>query len=800
MWNVGLNRLQNRRNDGLATALSAVAMAGMLALAGCTNTLDDLKRRAINESNLEPGPDASPTASIVYKISDVKIVAPSGSTSGGTSGGNVKYKTEIYLNAATSAGPITESCQLSSNGSTTTKNCSCIFTWSEIPESSSSSVAIKRKVATPVTNLNNGYVVECEAPLVYHKEIPNGTSINISIARTGVSTTGDEEFEVPAFKYEKIATVTGSFPYTDEFGTVFDNVHRYACYQQFKRGMDIKNKRHPWMNPDTQEVKDIISATEFCMAKFGSDDSAGSPECPDPLLKQNSAQSYYFNLYVPASRVGETNGWNSGYICPGVNEPISGDPSYENKGNLYPWDTSFSLAVKPNRDFKVPVDAFMTLSNGTSAPATCSGKPSAGADRTDTILQGCLGFATKPNADGTCPTIKDKSNKIRATYRLRRFIAVYPPLFDTNGGMISAPQATDTIYVLDRPVTSSDPSKPYTMYGPKPCPFAYFDHRGVTRRASDILVDYYLANDSTGLLLGLPSYRATNDSSWSGVNIDGIRLPNADSYAQKSCSTAMPIFRSDTGFWTITTLHKDNPVSKYQEVFVRPTQPWTPHYEEDLNFKACAPTSYPKIFDPPLHFAKTTDNNVAWCAEAYPSQNQNIHKIDLRPTGSTTKYLGYVRPFTSHVRKATAGPVKCTATPLSTINSTNYPAYDPALGGQNAYARHRAENTGLNRDASDAPVGDDITCDRTVSETNNNWGKFPLLAPATAVEEALKNDKSFRCTITYDGGGSKAGKSTPKEGCCGPNVYVWTGATPPEAYRKTSAHLEPDTPCRQPAY
>jgi hypothetical protein len=177
--------------------------------------------------------------------------------------------------------------------------------------------------------------------------------------------------------------------------------------------------------------------------------------------------------------------------------------------------------------------------------------------------------------------------------------------------------------------------------------------------------------------------------------------------------------------------------------YVRPGKSWAPHYEEDTGFQACAPQSNP-LRDPPLHFAYN-GNNMAWCAEVYPSQNDNSNKL----SGATI--------YTSHkVHNVTPG-TDCASTTIT------------------------------------GHAANDKTCDRTVVNPANGitWPKFPLLAPESDVTTALQSDASFGCTMTHDAGGATTKVnssdfslgSTPSQGCC-------ANASPQNLAGK-SAHLEP---------
>lgn len=732
-------------------------------------------------------PSTSTTAqsAVVYKITSVSIAATNGSATD-------PYTTQVYFEA--SGNPITNSC------TSTTTSCSCRFSWKEINTTTGSSVAIPRTATTPLKSVQSNRVT-CAAPSIYQAEVADGTAIKVTVI-PGSSTTGT--FTIADYSFTKQATSVATGSFQDAEGRAFDNVMRYSCYEQFKRGMAVESRRRTEgqiSNTTTGEVANFISASSFCIAKASTAGAPSDAGCAGLPGAENSAQSYYYNLYIRSTN-STINLSNKRYICPKVAEPLvkTGEP-------YWPLDSNFAVALSRSADFNVGVEAFSKVGTGDSPDSVSQGCDgvSAGSATSDSFVRSCLGFAAKPNAGGTCPYFKDANGGTRLTYRLRRYIALYPPIFDSDGLMIPAqPQGSDTIYVLDRPVsfTGADVHQPYTMRGPKPCPFAYFDHKGVT------------ATDPAGGPYGgvMPQYRSTNDNAWNRTNVDGIQFPNVD-IQNRSCSAAIPLLNADKTIWSIGTVNALNPTM--HRLYVRPVRPWAPHYEEDTDFQACAPLASP-FRDPPLHFSKDpATGNVSWCAEAYPSQNPLVASLDVRKDTSSD-YPGAVLPFTSHVSSNTTAP-KCVAT-LPTIPTTHYPTAGAAYhlrtwqwnqsyaGSNSATAPTSCANSGNGDQTWNATTrvctrNADLTCDRTVQSAGELWAKFPLLAPAPDVERALAADTTYGCTITYDNGGGKAGKATPKEGCCGTSVNVWTGVTGTD-YKilNRSAHLEPGTPCYTPAY
>lgn len=783
-----------------------VVLAGALtALSGCTNTRieDYAARYRTPSSNPSSSPSGTP-AEDTYRISNVIVEAPSGGATSGT------FTTTVFLDKDRSTGPITDSCNLATNSAVTSKPCFCEFSWYQINTTGTTTTNVPRIVRTALSNVNP-YAVVCNAPSVYSNttEMPEGTTLKVRIV-VSPNAPNPSSFETNLYSYLKQGTVAaGSFQ--DEEGRAFDNVYRYACYEQFRRGMSLTNKIFRTTDPNTGKTADIRIASQFCVGKANSEGGgSGSTDsdCDNPGV-DNSAQAYYYNLFIRNTDKGGINAGNARYKCPKVKETLAAISNPNAGNNYWPMDTSFALSHSPNEKFNIGVEAFSRTSqpgDQSTANSRCfsTGNGDDDDDSTSsnaTLVRSCIGYAAKPAKDGSCPVLRDRDGRTRQTFRLRRFIAIYPPVYDTDGKMIDGlAQATDTIYVLDRPVRASIAAdeKPYTMHGPKPCPFAFFDHKGVgTSHAA------YPANPP--YTYGMPSYIATNNSKWSGKNVDAIQFPNYDKPGE-ACGAAIPVIDSDKTMFGIATVHSQNPNASFQRIYVRPMNTWAPHYEEDTDFLACAPQADPLV-DPPLHFKRdSVTGNVGYCAEVYPSQNQNLAHLDIKSAGL---FVGRVVPYTSHVVKNSTSAL-CTATQISDFPS-GYPA-----GG---HARHLSVLTPGAPTAdsfSNSPISPscvsvggtvagatcnvygDRTCDRTVMSGTEQWTKFPLLAPPADVESALASDSSYACTITYDAGNGKTGKYTPSGGCCGTAVKVRTAiTTDPD-----TAHLEPraSTACQSPDY
>ncbi len=835
---------QSNRSS-LPRLLLAALVLGAFSTA-CTNGFDSLSLNISADPTSTPD-DTSGTSSSSAKdfaISSVNITAAS-------SGGANAFTTQIYFDTSRSTQALNDVCNTNTSNPQASRPCRCEFTWSEVNDSTGSSSPISRTVTT-VINTPQAASVTCPAPSVYSTEILDGTTIKIKL----VPASGNPlSFTMNAYRYVKRSTAaTGAF--RDVNGNIFDNVLRYSCFEARQRGMDVRSRRRMVSNPSTGEQIPIIFGSRFCVTK-ASDDGSASDEC-EAAPPQVSAQSYYYNLYIPDSRRGEINPQNNSYVCPNVAETLRGGSGSGVQPDYWPLDQNFALSVVRTTDFKVGVVARSKIAGGDtgSVNSSCdtgttstSSSSSTTSPATDGMINKCLGFAMKPSSDGTCSAIQLADGTIRPTFRLRKFVALYPPIFDSDGHLIEEPQRTDQIYVLDRPINAAgvDPRKPYTMRGPKPCPFAYFDHRGVT---SELVDADYVDSSNPADRRRRPGYVATNNPLWNGKNVDGIQFPNIDirtgspsSIAPNACSAVLPKLNWTTQNFSLVTPHiSQNPI--YKEVHIRPAQAWSPHYEEDTSFEACSPQSTPFI-DPPLHFSRDpSSGNISWCAESYPSQNPDIQNIDRGLNPSTPQLPGLVLNFTSHVAKNSASN-SCTRTQIDMTKVTSPVNRYPALPDTTAACPSTAAEGGMIAGVAWHPAGmstewtdlfsagtactsggtqgpsgcvgcsanrcyycADQTCDRTVvnqiPHIAAELSRYPLLARSKPIEDALAADSTYGCIVTFDGGGGKTGKATPSKGCCGATVRMDTGISgvtgTGERFFNRSSHLEPDVPCQIPSY
>jgi hypothetical protein len=784
----------------IRTSFKSVLLTSSLALiawaaSGCfENNLNSSFTSAVSSTN---GSTLTQTnTQNVLVISNVGIVAS------GTSG---TYTTSVYFNPTTSTAQVSTYCSSQSSTTSTSGNvCVCNFAWTENNTTSGTTVAIQHQVQTTALNIQND-LVTCNAPSTY-ANILNGTVIAVSVLpASGNSNT----FPMSAYSYTKTDTVGGS-DFQDAQGDSFQDILRYSCYDTYQRGMSVASQLD-LITQSTGATAIAPLANLFCVQTQSGNPS--STQCSGQNASMdNSSQSYYYNLYIRDSEQGDINISNSSYYCPTVLETLNGNGTVGTQNLPWPLDRTFALSLGATTTFNVGVTAFTEVSDGSSDPtssgsscgtsvsaspsptATSSGTSSSGS----TLVSGCLGFAASPNSDGTCPTFRDANNQIHPTYRLRKYFTVYPTIYDANGLPLSQAQSSDTIYVLDRPVTPpSGVTASYTMAGPKPCPWAYYDRAGVNGVTSPFYpeTNYHI-----------PGYWATNNANWNGKNVDGAHFPNVDNAL--SCSAVIPVPNTSKTAMSYSTVNAVNPI--FSEVYIRPVTPWAPHYVEDTSFQACAPQSS-KIQDPPLHFAKDSNGNVGWCAEIYPSQNPNISTLDPYngalqsidanpytsgiPSGDT--YAGLVAPYTSHVVKNASSPA-CSYSALTLPSGYLSSIVSSGTCGTGTGTGLAAHPSNYVVDSLAGTKGcAQNTCDRTASLVTGAWGKFPLLAPAADVENAISNDISnYGCLITYDNNSGKTGVASPSGGCCAtPSTVLTTGTS-----GASTAHLEPTVSCVTPKY
>lgn len=599
----------------------------------------------------------------------------------------------------------------------TTTSCQCEYRWDQ---AGAGQVTTTRQVFTAVSQVMP-FTIECDVPDVYKTEIGDTTVVNFRIVPTS---SGIASFSVAYFAFSK-AKLPQNGAFSDYQGHPFDNVFRYSCYENFRRGTNILNYLQSGTLSSGNGSVTVMSASRFCYAK-GDASNGISQICDGNGAQDNqtySAQSYYYNLYIRGSEIGGINTSNSRYMCPTVLDVKT------NTNKYYPLDSNFALAMTQSADYSIGVEASSRL-GGTGDPltsgSTCSGGKSTATNNDSSILSSCLGFALRTNKDGSCPKMQAANGAMVQTYRLRRFVVMYPTQFNTNGAMVSnLPPAMDTVYALDRPVGVPDSNGVTdTMMGPKPCPFAYYDN-GVTGT---------VYNKSTGSTIG---YLGTNNSAWNGKNIDGTHFPDQDK--TNSCSTAMPLIGPDRNNLMLTfgTVNASNPNPKLKRIYVRPQNAWSPHYEEDTDFLACAPVSS-QFKDPPIHISNT-GTDFAYCAEAYPTHRENMP----------------IEQATSHIR--------------SSVGFNDYCAQGQPCNHTVSYAGYQA-----------LP-----------------WKNFSLLAPQADVTSALQKNPSYVCKITSDRRATPTNPArlglSPQGGCCYNASSTKTGL-------QYDFHLEDDIACGTPTY
>lgn len=461
------------------TATLTFAALALLAFEGCTNA-----RRKSPNSSASRVLVTSPLVEGVFTITTLSV--PSGSS-------------QIQVNFSSAAGQPSllnfcsgDSEPIEGGSPGETRACACAFSWNEINTNNGTAIAYTRTAYSDVVPPVQAYRGVCNLPLAWSGgEIAEGTRVMVKIVPGAGNPVG---MTMDAKEIRK-GNELEQFDFTDSEGRGFVNVHRYSCLQKPASVGLIRSKvptnavasiqpslystNAVWQQAPSFQIR-ASSATDFCVG--GRDPNNPNGACPQGTASRDvGAQSFYFSMYLPSTNLGRISYEHipGGVYCPQVRETLR-TPSV---ASAWPLDTHFALAKSKSPEFSIPIEtrAVIRTADPNTAPTACVGTAPNGSS---IISNQCLGWAAKPNSDGTCNAFRDQSGTLRQTYRLRRYIARMPDRFNETGKVVRRVNF-DEIYVLDRPLDGSpDPLKPYTMAGPKPCPFAYYDHAGVTGEAS----------------------------------------------------------------------------------------------------------------------------------------------------------------------------------------------------------------------------------------------------------------------------------------------------------------------------
>jgi hypothetical protein len=751
----------------------------------------------------------------------------------------------------------------------TTKVCNCTFTWNEINTTGGTSTTISRKKLVTPVSIQAG-TIKCDdtSSTLFWDEIPATTAITVNIEGDANNTSGLYVKPIIYTKGTSSTTATGDFE--DSALNVFRNIFRYSCYSKRYTSAGILNNSQSvsvTVGSNTSSTN-VPMASMFCT---GASAPSGTPfpgaatatvaTCTANPTSTYSAQSYYRNLYIPSANLSVINSTNADYDCPKVTESLLYSAGQTNAnitaGKYWPLDTSFALSVAQTTDYSVGVRAASMLykagdpnSDPSITPSFCKdelspNKPNRLAEKA--IYTACMGYAKKPNADGTCGTITDSNGKTRPLTRLRRFRVVYPSSFQQNGIVDTGSPEADEVYVADRLVVDSNGIPTGAMiYGPKPCNFAWFDHEGVVNRnlPTSITPSYNtslpsvwqtIAGVPTPVSNPQPGYVATSNYkytapvasfgagvSWS-VNPDGLIFPNVDRAGvfngnpNLSCSAALPVVNQPLGGTLTMNLATTN-VSRLdyltrgsrkiylEEVHIQPVDPWTPNYVEDISFQACAPLADPYL-EAPMHFYKKDANTMAWCSEPYPTQNPYWAKLNAnhKTTNATWQTIDVNSPTNPAAAGTTSFVTADQGTSYARVvpyTSHNIPAAaagldtkNSCLGTQAAFLCTAATGSANNDCTTYLGNLTRKTCDRTVVyDATNPFYDFPLQAAdadiTTMLTNDLNNDKTFGCEYSVNPSDpTKVGTKVPSSGCCGGSVgAIMSSPATPNGY---SGHLEP---------
>jgi hypothetical protein len=803
----------------------------LLGLAGCTNITEKRGNSRVATS----GNPAFASFVGVTDTHDIKnaLVAAVASTSG-----NQASNLEITLSVDTGlAGfqPLTGFCGLGQ-----TNPCSCELKW---VQTTPDEVNFNRTRRLPVTVVQTG-LVKCLIPQSVWDEIGVSTQIQMNIVPAANNTTG---LSCRSIYYKKGTVIGANGDFLDSTLTPFRNIRRYSCFTKRRASYEINNRVAENLtgvgpvdpaNDYERGAANVIIGSKFCVGAVantggGNANSGGggaSFSCNTTVRSGFSAQNYYRSFYVRSDTLNLSD-QNNTFECPSVLESIktsaqsaSGNvtdndtlvPTTE-QNKLWPMDSTFALSTTFSPDWNVPVSAASRLfrpGDPTSTnTTTCAGETAAQILTEPGLIRDCLGYAKRPNADGTCGTIRDNNGRVRPLVRLRRYRAILPGGSSNEGRPLQTNLNADEIYVPDRLVIDGNGVATGEMiYGPKPCNYAWFDHEGITNRTGTTDFGSRFNGRSPSVTYAIPRYVATSrffrnvtvagvtpTSGWDGphesVNPDGLVFPNVDvfrtdpntQFNEMSCSATLPRVVYANGQVTSVQLFTTHYFLRastqlalgafrvpLDEVHLQPVDPWNPDYLEDQSFQACVPVS-DAYLEAPMHVFRNASGDYGWCSKIYPTQNSNWVALNRWRRTATPPVdvpsivvdtQARVSNFTSYVMGTGALDSRnsCTGTgsfPICKMTTGN---------GADPFCKAYLNGTAL-------PVLErrtSLTCDRTAMYSPfKEYQDFPLQAPTSDIVSMLTNDlgaggkKNFSCAYSVSPDPTKIGKRYPSTGCCG---------------------------------
>ncbi|MBS1960247.1 MAG: hypothetical protein JST80_12290 [Bdellovibrionales bacterium] len=810
---------------------------GLLVLAGACTKISSMNRGVTSLNNPAYLTDNTFYTHVLKNVSLATLAGMGGATP------------DLELSLSVDVGragftPLTSYCGASGSAD---KPCKCELSWTEVNTVGGNNTSVSRSKRLDIATVQSG-LVKCQMTQSFWNEVATGTTVRMNIVQVAPNVSG---LSVQSIGYKKGTVTTANGDFLDDTLTPFRNIHRYSCYSKRQSTFEIQNQFVQNSVDDGSGTGATITTTALIANKFCTGVNGGTTAGQCATLRSGtSAQSYYRNLYIRSDKLGEINSTNTYYDCPKVVESIrysagNSIPSAE-KGKYWPLDSTFALATTYSSEWSVGVRAGTILykaGDANSVSDGCTNEDTTKRLNERGIIIKCLGYAKPPLPAGTCGTLTDNNGRVRPMVRLRRFRAIYPTTYQANGAVEAGNTEADEVYVADRLVV--DPAGVPTgaqIFGPKPCNFAWFDHEGVvhrdgTRPGADIF-DFQSnmqASNADGLAAGKywarPAYVSTTKyckqdllgNCVSSVNPDGLALPRFDrdgtpgGFTGPSCSAAIPMVEETLGAPSnvkLVTTHQSRIDSiaigtrslSLNEVHIKPVDPWSPNYVEDLSFRACVPVADPYL-EPPMHFYNQDANTMGWCTMSYPTQNPYWVELNSRkkPLGATIQNQAvnyHVAPYNQSVASVkTWAPVQ------------NYTSHDNAAAATNLDANNSCTSTGASdiclmslgsTSAGDyatcstylAPVsGVRNTCDRTVTfDANQADRTFPLQAEDTDIDSMLKQDllkdRTFSCQYSVNPDPTKIGARIPMSGCCGivNGLPVLTNIM---AGANRSGHLEP---------
>jgi hypothetical protein len=617
-----MSAVNQNANGTSTTSVTTASIANTLVLPSYTLSSTPTATATATCQNSSPAIIQPNANSALLTISD--IVANSAV---------IAAKTQVPTICSSSAG---------ANGAAAVNVCQCKLSWYEAqvpilqnygavssPTISTSNYTISRSLILPVANTNDSSL-SCDTSqiqvyqaaaaagnnaanpnAVYNTDVPSGSTITVSIITSnGTSVSSNTTC------YNKVLptgiTAQGASSGTDLYGNSYTQILSSAAVLNFNHYL-LTNAVDSLNTQPAANAQGAAATPVNYYLYFSTQFAFGT--------SFQSAMYFMFNLYyldALDNLVGVTNPYIPTPAAAGSSTGTTISFNLMSGSSITDESPPFALFASANSQFTIPVCAFQGASANPQIPAACTpaGQSPNWVTSNGDLSANLLGYAAPTLSTGACPQVSliPESQKAQSqqTYRLRRFIALFPPTYSATG-LITAQQYYNMIYIPDIPVTNG------TILGPKPCPAVLTSPGGnaggaagqspLTTATASTSSPWYpwqvFPNPYFTSAILDSSYPAYLPNPYNTtLNIDGLTFPYEDVTA-KSCSASFiaPTLTAATSSASAPTINNMffylalQPAGQASQtstitntnpyLSIRPTQPFWLHYEEDVSFQAC---------------------------------------------------------------------------------------------------------------------------------------------------------------------------------------------------------------------